>query len=804
MPQETDHLLPLPPSRLRRRFDPRKVPFTTSDQADCPLEPVVGQARAKQALAFGLAMRDMDYHLFVDGPQHTGKTHLVRSFVERIAAELPPPDDWVYVHNFRQPDRPKALAFPPGEGRVFAREMERLVEDLKRRIPEAFEAEDYAKRKEALTNRFKHQRSEVFSRLDRWVREQGYVLRFEPTGIVVAPADEDGKPLPEDRIREMSEDERAALRERSDRVQAQVTEALRQVNAYEKELETAQKELERQVVRSVVDDLLQGLLERYGHMTKVRAYLEAVREDVVEHHERFRKKEQPQLPFPVPSEQPSFREYRVNLFVDNSETTGAPVVVESNPTFPNLFGRIERQAQFGALVTDFTLLKAGSLHQANGGFLVIPALELLKFWLPWDGLKRALRERRAFMEDPAEQLGFLVTRSLKPEPIPLNLKVILVGPSYVYHLLYAYDPQFPKLFKVRAQMAGRMDWGGSEVEEFIAYLCGLVERYDLMPLHRGAVARLVELAAELAGDQKRLTLQLAAVEDVVRESDYQARQAGHQAIMAADVEKAIAARRRRASMLEERLREAILRGFIRVETEGSRVGQVNGLSVIHLGDHVFGTPNRITASLGVGKEGVIAIDRESKLSGPIHTKGVLILAGFLRERFAGRGPLTLSAGLAFEQSYSTIDGDSASLAEALALISRLSGVPLRQDLAVTGAISQQGQVQAVGGVNQKIEGFFRLCQARGLTGSQGVVIPRANLESLMLHPDIVAACRRGRFAVYAVDTVEQAVELLTGKKAGQLSRAGNYPRGSVYYLVQKELERLRELAAGKKKRAKKK
>ena len=795
MPPKQDPAQPLSPALLRRRFDPKKVPFETSDQAAQCMEPVVGQARAKEALQFGLAIRDMGYHVFVDGPRRTGKTHLVRSFVEKLAAELPPPPDWVYVHNFRQPDRPRALRLPSGGGRTFAKEMAELVEGLTDKIPALFESEEYARRKEALAADFKVKRTEVFSKLDEMARGEGYVLRFEPTGIMVAPADDEGKPLPESVIRQLDEAEREDLRAKSDRIQAKVTESLRQVTALEKELNQAQSRVDEEMVLASAGHLFDELCDRYPNQREVLVFLEQVREDVCSNYQRFiAQKSPPQMQMIMGRQEDDLREYKVNVFVDNSETQGAPVIVEGHPTHPNLFGRIERQAQFGALVTDFTLLRPGSLHQANGGFLVLPVWDLLRMWLPWEALKRALRERQVAMEDAMEQLGYMVTRTLRPEPIPLDLKVILVGPSELYYLLQAHEPQFSKLFKVRAQMSSRMDWGGQEVDGFISHLCHLAREKELLPLHRSAVARLVEMAAELAGDRERLTLQLADVEDVVRESHYFARQAGAESIQASHVEEALDKRRYRVSMIEERLREAVTRGFIQVETGGAQVGQINGLAVLDLGDHAFGQAGRITATHGLGGEGVVAIDRECKLSGPIHDKGVLILGGFLTDRFAARGPLTLTANLVFEQSYGPIDGDSASLAELLVLLSRLSGVPLRQDLAVTGSVSQRGQVQAIGGVNWKIEGFFRLCQAQGLSGGQGVVIPKSNLANLMLPSPVVDAVKKGKFSVYAVETVEEALEIFTGRKAGRLKKDGAYTAGSVFALVEKELLRLRQLA----------
>lgn len=790
-----DFAMELTPDQLRRTFDPAKVPFETSLDAAVCVQSVLGQSRAKEALELGLSIRDMDFHVYVAGPQRTGKTYLVRSFVEKFASEKPAPADWVYVHNFRQPEKPSCLSFPPGGGRAFAKEMEALVQRAQTKLPSIFEGEEYNGQREEIVSQFKRKRAEVFQELDKMAREQGYVLRFEPSGIMVAPADADGEPLPEQTIREMDDEQREELRRKSDYLQQRVAETLRAVAAEEKTVGEAMANLDRELVLRAVGALFEELFDKYAEQKAVLVYLERVREDVVDNYKRFIKKDEPQLPFMVaaPAEP---MEYKVNVFVDNSETQGAPVVLETNPTYPNLFGRIERQAQFGALVTDYTMLTPGALHKANGGYLVLPIRELLAYWLPWDGLKRALRERKVMIEDIMDQLGYMVTRSLQPEPIPLDLKVVLVGEAEIFQMLHIHDNQFAKFFKIKAEMSEYMDWEPAEEAQFISQMCRLARERGLPSLHRTAMAKFIELASELAGDRERLTLRLAEVDDVLVEAGHLARSDGRIDIMGRDVEAAVEARRRRSSMIDERLQEAITRGFINVETQGLAVGQINGLAVYSTGDYAFGKPSRITATVGVGKEGVVALDRESKLSGPFHTKGVLILEGLLRSRFASDMPLALRASLVFEQSYSMIDGDSASVAETLSLLSRLSGAPLRQDLAVTGSVSQLGQAQAIGGVNQKIEGFFRVCQARGLSGTQGVVIPAANKKNLMLHPDVVRAVETGQFHVYAVETVDQALEIFTGKPAGQRNRRGNYPRGSVNYLVQKELKRLLELTRG--------
>ena len=787
---------------LRRRFDPDLIPFETSRDHEPCEEVVLGQNRAKEAMRFGLAMREAGYHIFVSGPARTGKTYLVRHFLERQAEDLPTPPDWVYVHNFQHPDQPNALKLPTGGGKELAAEMKHLIGLVSKKIPEIFTGEDYAKQREARAAEFKGVRSQIFSDLDKTVRDQGYVLRFEQTGVMVAPADEDGQILSDSALRELDEDQRKELRVKSDQIQSWVHEAVRKVNSLEKDLEEGLKELDKEKVNNAMGHMFDELTGKYRGQTEVIDYLMEVREDICENFQRFKPNEAPQIPFAVQQPEPDLRVYDVNVFVDHSDTQGAPVMVEQNPTFPNLFGRIEHQARMGALFTDFTLLKPGSLHQANGGFLVIPVLELLKQGLPWEALKRALKRLEVVMENPAEQMGFMATKGIQPEPIPLDIKVVLVGTTDLFMLLQQHDPQFMRLFKIRAQMSERLNWDENEVKGFMSHMCAIAQENGRMPLHKTALAALVEEAACQADDRERLTLKLPLMADLVAEADYWAKQAGREVVMGEDVDSTIKARRRRVSMLEERMREATLRGLINLASQGEALGQINGLSVLQVGDHVFGQANRISASHGLGKDGVVAIDRECEMAGPIHNKGVMILAGFLRERFARSGSMALTASLVFEQSYGMIDGDSASLAELLTLLSSLSGVPLRQDLAVTGSVSQKGQVQAIGGVNHKIEGFFQLCKERGFTGTQGVVIPHSNLINLMLPNNIVQACAKGDFRIYAVETVEQALELFTGQEAGQPTPEGGYPAGTIYGNVQGELKRLRNVAIDEAKAAK--
>jgi lon-related putative ATP-dependent protease len=787
---------------LRRRFDPELIPFESSLDSEACREDVLGQDRAKEALQFGLSMHEPGFHIFVSGPRRTGKTYLVKHYLEKLAKDLPTPPDWVYVHNFKEPDKPKALKLEPGDGKLFASEMKRLISRVALKIPAMFEGGDYAKTRDAMTQKYKGKRAEIFTSLEQDVAKQGYVLRFEQSGVMVAPADPEGQMMSEEAIREMSEEERAELRSKSDSIQRQVAEALRMVTSLEKDLEEDLSDLDKEQVYQEIGHLFEEMYQKYTENKRVWNYLEAVHKDISENFQRFKKQEAPQISLGGPSEGPDLKVYEVNVLVDNSKCQGAPVVVEQHPTHPNLFGRIERQARMGALFTDFTLLKAGSIHQANGGFLVIPVLDLLKLGIPYETLKRSLKQQLAVMEDPAEQMGYMATKGIQPEPIPLDIKVILVGQTDIFQMLQQADSQFSRQFTIRAQMSERMDWEDEVVMGFLGHICGLAREKNRLPLHKTALAALVEEAACLADDRERLTLKLPVMSDLVAECDYWARKSGHDMIMGKDVDLAISARRRRVSMIEDRMRESALRGLIKIETQGEAVGQINGLSVLQAGDHVFGQASRISASHGLGKDGVVAIDRESELSGPIHTKGVMILAGFLRQRFAKLGSLALTANLVFEQSYGMVDGDSASLAELLTLLSSLSGAPLRQDLAVTGSISQHGQVQAIGGVNHKIEGFFNLCKARGFTGTQGVVIPKSNMMNLMLDKEVVETARQGKFNIYAVETVEQALELFSGEEAGQPTSEYDYLPNTIFGRVQNELKRLRQVAMKEAKSAK--
>jgi lon-related putative ATP-dependent protease len=604
----------------------------------------------------------------------------------------------------------------------------------------------------------------------------------------------EGKPMSEEELKALNDEDREALRQKSATLHTEMNEVIRKIRKMEKEFQEMEKKLDQDVAMYVVGHLIQELLDKYKDLPQVTEYLGEVQQDILKNIEDLKRRPGAPGPFPFPTPEPSFVQYQVNVFVDHSETQGAPVVMEINPTYPNLFGAVERRAQFGALVTDFTLIRAGALHRANGGYLILEAMDLLRWYFSYEALKRCLKDRQIKIEDLAEQFGLISTRTLQPQPIPLQVKVVLIGDPYIYQILYIYDEDFHKFFKIKAHFDWEMKKTPDHVQKFCEAVAGYIHEEKLMPVHKTGMARLLEYAGELAGHKDKLTLQLKEVLDALKEAYYWAKNNTHEVIFGTDVEKAIQEKIYRSDLPEEKMQEFIDEGMLFIETSGRVVGQVNGLSVYALGDHAFGRPSRITATIALGREGVVAIDRESQLSGNIHTKGVMILAGYLKSHFAQDKPLTLSASLCFEQSYGMVEGDSASGAELLALLSALADVPLAQNIAVTGSVSQRGEAQPIGGVNWKIEGFYKVCKARGLDGAQGVVIPKANVQDLMLKKEVVDAVKDGKFHVWAIGHIDEALELLTGLPAGRRLPDGAWEPDTVNDKVDKKLRQMMELA----------
>ncbi|HEU5101892.1 MAG TPA: AAA family ATPase [Roseiflexaceae bacterium] len=790
--------LELSPDQLYCSIDRQALEIQPAEQLT-PLIGIIGQPRAVAALRFGLEVHDSGFNLYVAGPPGIGKMTAVRTFLEQVAGTKTPPADWCYVHNFDDPYQPQAHRLPAGRGRKLQQDMQHTIAEVRRAIARAFEGEAYNAQRAEIGQAMNDQREALLARLNERATQDGFLLRMTPMGIALIPA-ANGRPLSDQEFDALPEAARAELLERHNKLQVELEATLKEGRAIERAAQDKLQELDRQVVLSVVGGSFEDLGEQYRDLPEIAAYLQAVQNDIQEHSEIFRERSAPAggaapegmaVATPWLQELP-FRKYQVNMLVDNSKQSGAPVVVEINPSYPNLFGRIEKETLFGALSTDFTLIKAGSLHQASGGYLVLPIQDLLRNPFSWDALKRALRSHAAQIEDVGERMGFVATKGLRPQPIPLDVKVVLVGPPLLYDLLSTYDEAFPELFKVRADFDTRMERSPENIRQLTTFFGTFCAKEQLKPLDASGVARLLEHATRLAEDQAKFSAHVGALADVIREAQYWTDRAGVAQMSAAEVQQAIDAKVYRSSQMREHIQELIANGTLLIDTAGACVGQVNGLSVVSLGDYEFGRPSRITASVGPGKGDIVDIEREVALGGPIHSKGMLILSGYLRATYAHDLPLTLSARLVFEQSYAGVEGDSASSAELYALLSALAGLPIKQGIAVTGSVNQHGEIQAIGGVNQKIEGFFEVCQARGLTGEQGVLIPRSNLRHLMLRADVVDAVRAGQFHIWAISTIGEGIELLTGMRAGTRQLDGEFPDATVNGRVNR---RLREFAA---------
>ncbi|MEO3428591.1 ATP-binding protein [Pelagibius sp. CAU 1746] len=770
---------------------------TTADLED--LEEVIGQDRALEAIRFAAEIEQEGYNLFVLGPPGTGKHTTVSRILKEKAANEQVPPDWVYLNNFVTPHQPKALSLPTGRGRELQSAMKQLVDELRAAVPAAFESEDYRNRRQALEEGARERQENAFQALREKAEERSIALVRTPMGFAFAPM-EDGAVMEPKTFNALPTEERKRIQEEIEKLQAELEEIVKQIPGWAKEHRDALHELNREVTAQTIDHPIDKLNARFGKIEGIGDHLEEVREDLLDNVHSLLQLEsaaQQQGAGEAESVTPGhplgngFKRYAVNLVVNGEDSEGAPVIFENNPTLANLIGRVEHISEMGALITDFTLIKGGALHRANGGYLILDVLKVLSQPLAWDALKRALKAGKIRIESAGQMMSLISTVSLEPGDIPLKAKVILCGEPIYYYLLSAYDPEFATLFKVAADFEGAMDRSGPGEALFARQLATMVKQAKLRPLNRAAVARVMEHGARLAEDAEKLSINLRAICDLTREANFFAGKAGAAVTDAAHVQQAIDAQIRRADRLRERSYEAIQRGIVLLDTDGAAVGQINGLSVLQLGDFAFGRPSRITASVRLGAGKVIDIEREVELGGPIHSKGVLILSSYLASRFAGDRPLSLAASLVFEQSYGGIEGDSASSAELYALLSALSNVPLKQSLAVTGSVNQNGQVQAIGGVNEKIEGFFDICRQRGLTGDQGVLIPASNVMHLMLRRDVIDAVAAGQFHIYPVETIAQGLELLTGRPAGERSDApdgrGRFPEASVNRLVEDRL-----------------
>lgn len=784
----------LEPQQLYHRCDPEQFGFETTAELD-DLGEIIGQQRAMDAVRFGAGIRHDGYNLFVVGPSGIGKRSMVRQFLQKKALSEDEPADWCYLNNFAQPHKPQALSLPSGRGEDLRLQMQQLVEYLRTAIPALFESDDYRAKVGAIQEEFGRRQTQAFQELGEDAEKQEVALLRTPDGFALAPT-RNHEVIPPGEYEKLAEEEKTRIASIIARLQERLEKILSQIPQWHKERSERVKQLNRETTRSVVAHVVNGLRDTFADLPEVLQYLDIVQQDIVEHADNFlRQEESTSIAGMTLMSNQSLHRYQVNVLVTDGKHVGAPIVSEDNPTYGNLVGRVEHIAELGALVTDFTLIKPGALHRANGGYLLLDVRKVLSQPFAWEGLKRVLQSRQIRIESLGQIYSLVSTVSLEPEPIPLHVKIFLFGDSLLYYLLKEYDPEFGELFKVAADFEEYMPRNADSDLLYARLISTLVRKEALLPFDRSAVARVIEHSARLAGDAERLSTHMRSVADLLREADYWARESGRQVAQAAHVQQAIDTQIRRQDRLRDQLHEAILRGILMIATEGAVTSQINGLSVIQLGDFAFAQPTRITATTRLGEGQLVNIEREVKLSGAIHSKGVLILSSFLAARYARNQPLALSASLVFEQCYGMVDGDSASLAELCVLLSNLANAPIKQSLAVTGAVNQSGQVQAIGAVNEKIEGFFDICAARGLNGEQGVLIPAANVKHLMLRRDVKAAAEAGQFQIYALDNVDQAMAILTGWPAGEAGAGGDYPLGSVNHCVAArlaELTRIRE------------
>jgi lon-related putative ATP-dependent protease len=785
----------LPIEKYRNVFDVSLVECKSTKELK-PLDGIVGQDRAVNALDFGLNIHEEGFNVFASGIYGTGRKSAVKKFVEELAKTKPKGNDWIYVNNFANPYEPNAIRLPPGMGKEFQADMSSYIDEAKRIIPKVFESEDYVNRRNAALHDIEEERAKLFAKIDASAQEKGFLIQPGPSGLLTIPV-KNGKPLEQEEFFALPEKEQAEYQKKRETLMAELRDLFRQVRDLEQTGNDAVEKLNREVATGAIGRRLAALRDKYAKIDEIKDYLVAVQKDIVDNLPQFlppppqqQQQMPPQFQHPLLMEL-ALRKYAVNVIVDNAGSDGAPVIFEQTPTYQNLLGKIEKEVQFGVISTDFTMIRPGSIHKANGGFLVMMVEDLFKTPLTYDGLKTALKTGKAAIEEPGERMGFITTKGIRPEPIPLDLKVILIGTPMANEILYTQDPDFSELFKVKAEFDTTMDRNDENVKKYGAFICTLSEQYKLKHLDKSAVAKIIEFGSRLADDQTKLSTRFSHVADIIREASYYATLDKAELISDKHILKAIEEKRYRSSMIQEKIQEFIERGIFLIDTEGAKTGQVNGLSVIGLGDIEFGRPSRVTASVGAGRGGIIDIEREAALGGPTHTKGVLIISGFLANKYAQDKPLSLSARLVFEQSYSGVDGDSASSTELYAILSALSGVPINQSLAVTGSVNQKGEVQAIGGVNEKLEGYFEVCKAKGFTGKQGAMIPASNVQNLMLKEELVKAAKEGKFTIYPVSTIDEGIEVLTGKKAGVRKDDGTFEEGTINYLVD---QRLRQMA----------
>ncbi len=796
----------VPAERLRWQCDPGIFDFEcTADLA--PLQEFIGQARATRAVEFGMNMLNTGYNIYVAGLTGTGKTSIVKAYIERVIKEREARgeafglEDWCYVYNFSEPDNPLICGLPQGKGKAFRDEITELLNKIRDGLGQAFSSEEYKTQKQKTVEEAQAEQQKMFEEISADARRQGFVLQMTATGPVLIPMKDD-RPMQEQEYLSLSDDVKKDLDSKQAELRKKLKEILETAGSVQTKAVERLQQVDKGIGEYTVSGLFGSLFEKYSDWPKVTQYLTGLKAYVLDNLELFKGTEEPVHPLlGVPVSQAMggknpLLPFQVNVFVDNDGARVSPVILESNPNFGNIFGKIERQFLFGGYLSDHTMLKAGALSKANGGYLLLSVKDVLMNPGVWPALKRAIKNQEVRIEDPFEQYGLIAPQGLRPEPMPIKVKVILTGDALLYQMLSIYDEDFWEIFKVKADFDSQIERTEENMLAYAAFLSGCCEECKARHFDPSGVAKVIEYSARIVADQERLSSRFAQVKDWIEEANYWALKDNAEYISSRHVQRAVDEKLFRHNLLDERIRDMIRRGTIMIDTEGEEVGQVNGLSVYALGDISFGKPSRITARTFLGRGGVINIERESQLSGPIHNKGVMILSGYLGWKYAQDRPLSLSASLCFEQSYEGVDGDSASSAELYGILSSLSELPIKQGIAVTGSVNQKGEIQPIGGVNQKIEGFFRVCQAKGLNGDQGVLIPEQNLRNLMLREDVIEAVRQGQFHIYSARTIDEGIEILTGLRTGKRKKDGSYPEGTVNYLVDKRLEEMAKRLKG--------
>jgi predicted ATP-dependent protease len=791
--------------------DLEPLAFQCTDEL-APLDRFIGQDRAQEAIRFGLEVDKPGYNLFVTGLTGTGKTSAIKSHLQGIMEDpkwvekRKPNSDWIYVYNFQDPDRPKAIRLPRGVGRVYSHQLNDVLRLLNEEVPKTLKSEEYEAQRRAQEETDRRATQEAMAGLEQAGQEADFAVQLTPAGVTIFPMTE-GRPMIPEEYQALDQDAKSKIDNVRTQMMQQVQDTMANIREIEKEAAEKIRDLERAAASNLMAVLLRDAQALSQDLPDMRDYLNGLSEYILDHINLFKEPDPTRAGQSGPGQPPiggqalalnPFLPFEVNVLVDNSSVEKAPIIIEPNPNWGNLFGRIERRAVMGTYVSDHGMLKAGSVHQANGGYLVLNARDVLMAPGVWEGLKRAIRNREVRLEDPVEQAGFFIPQGLRPEPVPLDVKVIVTGDERIYRLLTSADNEdFWDLFKVKAEFDYRVDLNEENMGAYCSFICWTCNEEGLRQFDTGAAAKVLEFAAREVTDQKKLSTRFGYIKDLLIEADYWAGKDESPRVQDQHVRQAIAHKIYRLNLVEERIREMVAEGSLLLNLTGTAVGQINGLSVYDLGDFSFGRPTRITAETYAGRQGLINIEREAALSGPTHNKGVLILSGYLGAKFAQDRPLTLSASLAFEQSYDGIDGDSASSTEIYAIVSSLANVPLRQDVAVTGSVNQKGEIQPIGGVNQKVEGMFDVCRSTGgLTGTQGVIIPHQNVRNLMLRDDVVEAIRDGKFHIYAVKSIDEGLEILTGADAGTRGSDGGYPEGTINHRVEKRLQELNENMRG--------